>query len=530
VECWRECCTFLFSPHQRAFPLAHSMSAASLLPDEVPQWVLACGLSLVGTTCSTLGLNVQKLGHVHHAAAERRAARALERRRRQADVQWERARLHAGASVGGGAYGVDKTVIGGAGDDDYDDGGDVERGVASPLLAPGGSGPSSGASSGAATTVGTSAGIGPDAGFGAGADGDTGSDVNPFAVAGFGAGSNSSSLSGGGLSAPSGARTPARKHAHAHADVNSCAGAGASTGKAVSSAFASVLAPVPPVYRHPVWLFGLGIFLLGEVLTGVAMGFGSQSLVAVLSSCALLSNALFAALIHGERASRGYAVAAAAIIAGAICVVLAAPHGNQDYDLAKLSRLFRSALFHTFAAAVLVLLALALCARALLPRSALLAALVAALVASFSVLFAKCSMQLVKASVEQLTRATVSATQSAGQTVSAVIAGAAAAVTGTAATNSAANGTAVAPASVPVAVPVPVPGEQSVDIFQPLSWLIFLLFIFCASVTYVPPGYTHTNTHALCTLLHTILLLYDALTQPCCAPSPHHPHPLECTF
>jgi drug/metabolite transporter (DMT)-like permease len=59
------------------------------------------------------------------------------------------------------------------------------------------------------------------------------------------------------------------------------------------------------------------------------MGLGSQSLIAVLSSCALLSNALWAALLHNERVTRRYLVAAAAIVAGALCVVLSAPHGNQ---------------------------------------------------------------------------------------------------------------------------------------------------------------------------------------------------------
>jgi hypothetical protein len=147
---------------------------------------------------------------------------------------------------------------------------------------------------------------------------------------------------------------------------------------------------------------------------------------------------------------------------------------------------------------VLTLLGLALCVRQLLPQSALVAAFVAALVACFSVLFAKCSMQLLKASLGQLAQATRAASHAAGQTVTAAIAGAAAAVTGDSDGDGAiaGNGTALlsAPVSPAPAAAVALPGgphggpaaeAEAVDLFQPLSWLIFLLFIFCASTTYV---------------------------------------------
>ncbi len=380
------------------------------LPD-APQWVFAVGLSLVGTTCSTFGLNVQKLGHTAHAqalaeaaadadaaadAAERAARRAAAKRSRRAALG---TRISAGVS--------DASALKGLKGDDTD----IELGLNGP---------------------------GPDAPL-----------VSRPSVAGS-----------------------------------------AATARASEAAVGSV-------FLSPLWLFGLAVFLLGECLSGVAMSLGSQTLLAVLSTSALLTNALFAALLHGERVSRSYLTAAAAIITGAVLVVAAAPHGPQDYDLAQLQVLFKSTLFHVFAGIVLLALATALCVRSLLPRSALLSALVAALVASFSVLFAKCSAQLVKASLLRASEATMAAGAKAGEAVAGVVAGAANVVTGTPL-----NSTTAAPQSDMATHGKGVSRSKGgsggggdfweqgdmLDIFRPQALLIFATFLACAATTYVNPA------------------------------------------
>jgi len=153
-----------------------------------------------------------------------------------------------------------------------------------------------------------------------------------------------------------------------------------------------------PYYTDSTWLLGFGIFILGEMTSGVAMGYASQSLLAVLSSCSLIANGIFASWLLDEKVNSRYINSSAIIMLGSSIVVCSASHKDQHYRLSDLAALFKTWPFFIFLIVVLMLLALVVCLRQVLFHNPRVSAALAAICACFSVLFAKCSVQLLKAS------------------------------------------------------------------------------------------------------------------------------------
>mmetsp|Transcript_21930 Transcript_21930/g.43544 ORF Transcript_21930/g.43544 Transcript_21930/m.43544 type:complete len:411 (-) Transcript_21930:143-1375(-) len=168
------------------------------------------------------------------------------------------------------------------------------------------------------------------------------------------------------------------------------------------------------VLGQPIWLFGFALFLAGQVLGLVAMGFCSQSLVATLSSFSLVTNTFFAPCFLGERPTRMDALSVAVIIMGSAIVVFASSHTKtkEDYDLPTLIGLYQGTAFliYVSVSAFVIVAGLITLHRPCMERrpaplipsetSGLLPAFVAATMASLSVLFAKCSVHLLKTSIE----------------------------------------------------------------------------------------------------------------------------------
>lgn len=108
-----------------------------------------------------------------------------------------------------------------------------------------------------------------------------------------------------------------------------------------------------PMHATFVWLFGYGVNSLGGILNTAGLRFAAQSLIAPLSSWALVANALCATYVLGERLAFRDVLPMALIAAGNILAVASANHSEQrGLTLREIAHLFRRPSFRAYLAII----------------------------------------------------------------------------------------------------------------------------------------------------------------------------------
>ncbi|KAJ2893419.1 hypothetical protein IWW38_002868 [Coemansia aciculifera] len=95
-------------------------------------------------------------------------------------------------------------------------------------------------------------------------------------------------------------------------------------------------------FSSPVWLVGLVIFILGNVVNFIALQFAPQSLVAPLGAVSLVTNVIIAPLLNDEKISLFDVGGIVLIIAGCVVVVVFSGIVQQDYRLCVLIKLLKA--------------------------------------------------------------------------------------------------------------------------------------------------------------------------------------------
>ncbi|KAJ2752377.1 hypothetical protein GGI19_003865 [Coemansia pectinata] len=95
-------------------------------------------------------------------------------------------------------------------------------------------------------------------------------------------------------------------------------------------------------FSSPVWLVGLVIFILGNVVNFIALQFAPQSLVAPLGAVSLVTNVIIAPLLNDEKISLFDVGGIVLIIAGCVVVVVFSGIVQQDYRLCVLIQLLKA--------------------------------------------------------------------------------------------------------------------------------------------------------------------------------------------
>lgn len=91
-----------------------------------------------------------------------------------------------------------------------------------------------------------------------------------------------------------------------------------------------------PYYRQPLWVLGLSLVIIGSFLDFAALGFAAQTVVAPLGSMTLVSNVVFAQYFSGERVSRHDLYSTAGIIIGSCVSVAFASHKDEAFTFSEL--------------------------------------------------------------------------------------------------------------------------------------------------------------------------------------------------
>ena len=112
--------------------------------------------------------------------------------------------------------------------------------------------------------------------------------------------------------------------------------------------------------KQPLWLAGLGVFIIGQLLNLLAFGYTSQAVAATLGSFSLVTNGIFAPLLLRERLTRPIVLSIAIIVAGSIAVVMSSSRAPQDFALDELIDLLQRPLFVAYISALMVAFLVAL--------------------------------------------------------------------------------------------------------------------------------------------------------------------------
>jgi drug/metabolite transporter (DMT)-like permease len=97
--------------------------------------------------------------------------------------------------------------------------------------------------------------------------------------------------------------------------------------------------------KQPLWLGGLFVFLIGQLLNLLAFGYTSQALAATLGSFSLVTNGVFAPCLLRERLTKPIVLSIGVIMAGSVAVVLSSSRAPQEYALDELVHLLQRPLF-----------------------------------------------------------------------------------------------------------------------------------------------------------------------------------------
>lgn len=123
------------------------------------------------------------------------------------------------------------------------------------------------------------------------------------------------------------------------------------------------------LHATALWLAGYAVNSLGGLLNAAGLRFAAQSLIAPLSSMALVANALCATYVLGERLALHDVLPMMLIAAGNVVAVMAASHEEQRaLTLSQVSVLFHRREFRVYLAVVLASAALLMLLRSKLRR------------------------------------------------------------------------------------------------------------------------------------------------------------------
>jgi len=113
-----------------------------------------------------------------------------------------------------------------------------------------------------------------------------------------------------------------------------------------------------PATKQPLWIGGLMVFLVGQLLNLLAFGFTSQAVAATLGSFSLVTNGVFAPLLLRERLTKQIVLSIGVIVAGSVAVVLSSSRAPQEYALHELMHLLRRPLFVSYLSVLVLAFAL----------------------------------------------------------------------------------------------------------------------------------------------------------------------------
>ncbi|KAI8811725.1 hypothetical protein BJ742DRAFT_674422 [Cladochytrium replicatum] len=94
------------------------------------------------------------------------------------------------------------------------------------------------------------------------------------------------------------------------------------------------------LFKNPIWVCGMLLFTIGNLLSFIALQYAAQSLIAPLGSISLVVNVVIAPLINKERWTWKDIVGIVFIVGGSAMVVLFAGVSGKDYKLCFLLHLF----------------------------------------------------------------------------------------------------------------------------------------------------------------------------------------------
>jgi len=118
-----------------------------------------------------------------------------------------------------------------------------------------------------------------------------------------------------------------------------------------------------PYFVRPRWIIGFFTFTIGQLLILGSLGYASQALLAAISNLQLVSNAIFATIMFGEKLFTQDYIATFLIILGSGVSVAVYPtrDSSPNYDVDRLERILRDQGFWIYVVLVCLLLFVTSC-------------------------------------------------------------------------------------------------------------------------------------------------------------------------
>lgn len=104
-----------------------------------------------------------------------------------------------------------------------------------------------------------------------------------------------------------------------------------------------------PYYLQPLWIMGLACVVVGAIADFSALGFTSQMIVAPLGGITLVSNIFFAPYFSGEQLTKTDIYATVTIICGSALSVAFGSHETQEYTFEELFDFYKEPRFFFYA-------------------------------------------------------------------------------------------------------------------------------------------------------------------------------------
>lgn len=152
------------------------------------------------------------------------------------------------------------------------------------------------------------------------------------------------------------------------------------------------------------WLFGLAVFIAGNVVSWVSLGMGPASVLSCFDSINIVLAMLLAPSWFGETVSRFAQASAATLIVGCVWVTITGPRSYQEHNVKSLSLYFHSVTFEIFCLVCVVLVLTGKYTHHTMTRPWSLSGIIqvvimAAIFGSYAVLFSKCTSMVVNSGV-----------------------------------------------------------------------------------------------------------------------------------
>jgi hypothetical protein len=152
--------------------------------------------------------------------------------------------------------------------------------------------------------------------------------------------------------------------------------------------------------KDPRWMGAFAVFAVGEVTTVSALGYGDQATINNIGTVGLISNAIFAVYMFGERFTGMDVLGTLCIILGSVLVVVFYQHNDQNFEGDEILVKLKAPLF--LGSAIGMACVLAGCfaywrrqAQKNENAGAVVHALIVAIIGSFSFTFGKMSVALI---------------------------------------------------------------------------------------------------------------------------------------